>query len=50
MKHQMTQAIFKAQIDSEQVRMDKAFERVQPAIDEQLDLSLLTNNVAQMKK
>ena len=25
-----------AQIDSEQVRMDKAFERVQPAIDEQL--------------
>lgn len=27
-----------AQIDSEQVRMDKAFERVQPAIDEQLEI------------
>ena len=27
-----------AQIDSEQLRMDKAFERVQPAIDEQLEI------------
>jgi len=27
-----------AQIDSEQVRMDKAFERVQPAINEQLEI------------